>query len=159
MHAQQLDISTPQGFVEAVAGHGATLADLHGVTQDELEAVYRLACADLREGRPEAAVDRLAQLAQLAPLERRYLIAYATALQILQQYASAAKFYGCALILQATDALCALRIGECLAAQSEWAEAREAFEAAVKLSWLDARHERVREAALARIDQLARLGL
>ncbi len=158
MTTQQLDLSEPRGFVDAVIGHGVTLADLHGMTKDELDAVYTLARQDLREGRAESAVDRLAPLVQFEPGDRRYLVTYALALQLVRQYASAARFYGYALLLDATDALCALRIGECLAAQSQWAEAREAFESAVKLSWLDAKYETVRASSLQRLDQMVRLG-
>lgn len=154
----QLDISTPHGFVDAVMGHGLTRADLHGMTKDELDAAFALASADLRERRPEQAVERLAQLVHFAPDDRRYLVAYAMALQQVRQHASAAKFYGYAMLMEATDALCALRLGECLAAQAQWAEAREAFEAAVQLSWLDLRYEGVRAAAGQRLDQLVRLG-
>jgi len=158
MTAQQLDLSTPRGFVDAVIGHGVTLADLHGMTKDELDAVYLLARQDLGEGRAESAVDRLAPLVQFAPDDRRYLVAYALALQRVRRYESAARFYGYAMLLDATDALCALRIGECLAARSQWAEAREAFESAVKLSWLDTAYEAVRTSSLQRLDQMVRLG-
>lgn len=154
-----LDISTPRGFVDAVAGHGITLSALHGMTQDELDAVFVLASEDLQEGRADTAVERLAQLVQFAPGDRRYLWAYATALHRLGQYEPAAKFYGYAMLMDATDALCALRIGECLAAQAQWAEARDAFEAADKLSWLDLKYEQVRHAAETRLDQLTRLGV
>lgn len=158
MSPELLDVSTPRGFVAAVMVQGVTLADLHGMTKEELDAVHVLACADLREGRPEAALERLAQLVQFAPDDRRYLVAYAMALQQVRRYESAAKFYGYALLMQATDALCALRIGECLAAQAQWAQAREAFEAALKLSWLDLKYEPVRASAERRLDQLVRLG-
>lgn len=158
MNVEPLDIATPRGFVDALAGHGVTLADLHGMQKDELDAVHALACADLREGRAESAVERLALLVQFAPDDRRYLVAYGLALQQVRQYESAAKFYGYALLMEATDALCTLRIGECLASQAQWAEARDAFEAAVKLSWMDPKYEPVRMAALARLDQIVRLG-
>jgi tetratricopeptide (TPR) repeat protein len=153
-----LDVSKPHGFAEAVLGQGATLADLHGMTKEELNGVHALACAELREARPEAALELLGQLVRFAPDDRRYLVAYAMALQQVRQYESAAKFYGYALLVEATDALCALRIGECLAAQAQWAPARDAFEAALKLSWLDPRHEPVRASAERRLDQLVRLG-
>ncbi len=158
MSTEPLDVSTPRGFVDAVLAQGVTLADLHGMTKAELDAVLALACADLREGRPEAAVERLAQLVRFAPDDRRHLVAYAMALQQLRQYDAAAKFYGYALLMEATDALCALRIGECLAAQAQWAPARDAFEAAIRLSWLDLAHEPVRASAERRLDQLVRLG-
>lgn len=159
MSTRQLDVSTARGFVEAVAGHGVTLAHLHGIADDELEAVYALSCSDLREGRTAQAAEQLAQLVEFAPGDKRFLVAYATALHRMCQYELAAKFFGYAMLMEATDALCALRIGECLAAQSQWLEARDAFEAAVKLSWLDPKYEAVRAAAQVRLDQLVALGV
>lgn len=159
MSTRQLDVTTGRGFVEALTGHGVTRADLHGITKDELEAVHALACEDLREGRTAQAVERLAQLVQFAPDDRRYLVAYATGLHRMRHHELAAKFFGYAMLMEATDALCALRIGECLAAQSQWAESRDALEAAVKLSWLDPKYEAVRAAAQVRLDQLVELGV
>lgn len=158
MGATFLDPTTPDGLCEAVLRHAVTPAQLHGITEEELEAVYSLAYREIAEGRFEEALDRTAFLAQHNPWERRYLFAFALCLQHVGEFQDAARFYGEALLLDATDAVCAYRIGECLGAQGELADAREAFETAVKLSWLDAEGAEVLEQAERRLDELVGLG-
>lgn len=153
-----LDVSTPEGRRDAVLLHGATPAQLAGISADQLEAVYSLALADLAEARFDDAIERLAFLVQQDPWERRYQVAYAHALQSVGQWAAAGRFYAEALLSDATDALCAYRAGECLGAMGELEAAREAFETAVKLSWIEPGQTAVREAALQRLDQLVREG-
>lgn len=158
MGESHLDLGTDAGWVDAVLRHGATRAALQGISAEQLEAVYALAYADIQAGRFEEAIDRCGMLAQHDPGDRRFLVAFALCLQHLEQFESAARFYGEALLLDATDALCAFRIGECLGALGELTDAREALEMAVKLSWLDTRHAEVREYAQQRLDELVGLG-
>lgn len=158
MDVAPIDVSTPEGRLHAVLQHGATPAQLAGITPDELEAVYALGHADIEEGRFGLACERMAFLVQQDPWERRYQIAFAHCLQQLGQWESAGRFYAQALLMDATDALCALRAGECLEALGATDEAREAYEAAVKLSCLDSIHADTRQAAQDSLDRLAAAG-
>lgn len=154
MGPELLDVSTPEGRREAVLLHGVTPAQLAGISGEQLEAIYGLAVEDLSQARFDEALDRLAFLVQQDPWARRYQIGLAHALQSLGQWESAGRFYAQALLTDATDAMCAYRCGECLGALGDLEAAREAFEVAVKLSWIDLRHAEVREAAQKRLDQL-----
>lgn len=91
-------------------------------------------------------------LAYADPWNRDHAMAFALCLQHVGDWASACRFYSIALMLDATDAYCAFRIGECLAALGELADARAAFESAVELSWADEAFSEVRAVALHRID-------
>lgn len=153
-----LDPNTPDGWRDAVLRHAVTPAQLQGITDAQLESVYSLACREIAQGRFEGALDHAAFVAQHNPWERRYLFVFALCLQHLGDLEAAARFYGEALLLDATDAVCAYRIGECLGAVGELDDAREAFEMAVKLSWLDAQGVEVREQAQRRLDELVALG-
>ncbi len=158
MAKKRLDVSTPQGRRDALLLHGVTPAQLAGISTDELEAIYGLALEDLSASRFDDAIDRLAFLVQQNPWERRYQVAFAHGLQSVGQWEAAGRFYAEALLTDGTDALCAFRAGECLGAMGEKDAAREAFETAVKLSWIEPGQPAVREAALRRLDRLVREG-
>ena len=88
------------------------------------------------------------------PWEPRFQFAYGLALQQLGQYEAAAHHYAQALLMDATDAGCILRIGECLEAQGLAQEAEEAFRACIQLSYLRPEHHLVRAHAQARLASL-----
>lgn len=148
------DVSTPEGLVEAMVHHGVTPAQLRGITPDELEAVYSVTLEQLEAGQLDEALEHASLLVSNDPWDRRYHLALALCLQQYGQYDCAARFYAQALAFDATDALATYRIGECLLAMGDLSDAREAFEAAVKLSWLDGVHASVRQAAQQRLDDL-----
>ena len=158
MEPDLIDVSTPEGQLDAVLHHGLTPAQLAGITPEELEAVYALGYADLQAGRLDEALERMAFLVQQDPWERRYHIGFAYCLQQAGQWESAGRFYAQALLMDATDAGCAVRAAECLEAMGALEEAREAYEAAVKLSWLDTTHAPARAVAQAGLDRLSAAG-
>ena len=153
-----VDVSTPERQLDAGLHNGRRPAQQAGITPEELEAVYALGYADLQAGRLEEALERMAFLVQQDPWERRFHIAFAYCLQRAGQWESAGRFYAQALLMDATDAGCAVRAGECLEAMGALDEAREAYEAAVKLSWLDTAHAPAREDAQAGLDRLSDVG-
>lgn len=122
------------------------------------DAMYRRVWRAIQAGDHAGAVEEAFALAGSDPWERNYLLALACCLHHLEDYEQAAQVYGLAFLLDATDALCAYRIGECLGALSHFEDAREAFESAIRLSWLEPRQDAVREQAQQRLDELARLG-
>lgn len=85
-------------------------------------------------------------------------MAYGLALQTLGQHESAARHYGQAYLMDATDAGCALRMGECLMAMGRTPEAAEAFRASIALSFRNARFDAVRGYAEHHLDQLIASG-
>lgn len=158
MNRQDLDISSPEGLVDALLTEGVTLAGIKGITEEELEAVYALAHEDLAEGRTDAALDGLTFLVRHNPWEARFQYSLALCLQTLGQHQAAGTHYGQALLLDATDAACAFRLGECLVALDDLEGAREAFDSAVKLSWLQPEGHEVRGLAEQALDRLIQTG-
>ena len=158
MHPPFLDLSTPAARRAALLYHGVTPAEVAGISAAQLAAIHGLALEDLAAARFDAALDRLSFLVQQDPWERRYQVGLAHALQALGQWEAAGRFFAEALLTDATDALCAYRAGECLGAMGDLAAAREAFETALALSWIDPEQVPVREAARQRLDHLAALG-
>lgn len=151
---------------------GLTEADLQGLLKDlgtdvrttpalppaELARLRERVQASLEAQCFEAAVEDAQVLVDNDPLNRHDLLALAQALHHLGQYAGASRFYLIALVLDATDAQCIYRIGECLGALGYLSEARDAFESAIQLSWIDPGYAVVRDHARQRLDELTQLG-
>ncbi len=125
---------------------------------DERARLHERVQASLAARRFEEAVDGAQVLVDNEPHNRHYLLALAHGLHHLGQYAGASRFYLIALVLDATDAQCIYRIGECLGALGCLDEARDAFESAIQLSWIDPAYSDVREHARHRLDELTALG-
>ena len=166
MHAEPPNAS-PAPFPEAAAPPDlmGALSDIGleqmlepDLTPAQRDAMYRRVWQSIQAGDYAGAVDEAFALADSDPWERDYLLALACCLHHLAEYEQAAQMYGLAFLLDATDALCAYRIGECLGALEHWAEAREAFESAIRLSWLAPEQPQVREQAQQRLDELSSVG-
>lgn len=89
------------------------------------------------------------------PWNRDCALDFALCLQHLDELEAACRFYSTALLLDATDAYCLYRIGECLQTLGDLEDARAAFQGAVELSRDDAAFEAVRQQAEQRLDELA----
>ena len=149
-----LDLATPQGLADAFLHHGVTLASIKGLDDDDLEALYAVAWARLAEGRAHDAVDDLLLLVTHDPWVPRFQFAYGLALQRLGQYEAAARHYAQALLMDATDAACLLRTGECLEQLGHAAQAEEALRACIQLSYRRPEDHLVRAHAQARLRAL-----
>ena len=153
-----LDLSTPQGLTEALFQHGITPASMKGISDADLESVYAIAHSQLVQGNAKEALDDLLLLVTHNPWDTRFQIAFALALQTLGQHETAARHYGQAFLMDATDAGCALRMGECLMAMGQVNEAAEAFRASIALSFLNPSFTVIREHAQRHLDQLSKSG-
>ena len=145
----------PAQRLAAVLHEGVSPAQVLGLGAPGLESLYALAREDILAERFEPAAERLAFLVQADPAQRSYQIAFALCLQALGAHEAAGRLYAHALLTDATDALCAYRIGECLGAMQAPDEAREAYDAAIRLSWLSPDLAAVREQAQRRLDELS----
>ncbi|MBB6558549.1 type III secretion system low calcium response chaperone LcrH/SycD [Acidovorax soli] len=152
--ATTVDLSTPDGIADAFINHGVTLASVKGITDDDLEAVYAEAYGHLAEGRAQEAVEDLMLLVTHDPWEPRFQFAYALAQQLLGQHEAAAQHYAQALLMDATNAGCILRLGECMEAMGNLQEAEEAYRSCIQLSYLDPEYHLVRAHAQARLSSL-----
>lgn len=129
------------------------------LTLPERDAMFARVVAAMQAGDQEGALDEALALVQEEPWERRYLLALAACLHHVALYEPAVQIYGLAYLLDATDALCAYRMGECLGALNDLDDARDAFESAIRLSALDThRYGEVRIEAERRLDELSGLG-
>lgn len=110
-----------------------TFGDLLGYTQQEMDALYSVGYAHYRNARYQAAHDVFAFLVQHDHLDRRYLHAFAGALQALGKYTEAIKFYGLALGYDIDDASVVVPMAECFARSGDRATALECLDALLEL--------------------------
>lgn len=153
MNPAPLDVSTAEGLVDALISQGKTLADLRGISPEELEVVHAAAYDALEAGNVRQAFEQAAFLVCQDPWDRRFHLIAAVCLQQLGQFDAAYRSYAQALLFEATDAVCLFRLAECLEAMGEQEDARQAYLDVVKLSWGGQDYADVREAAQARLDE------
>lgn len=166
MHAESSNASSspapgaapPRDLMGALSDIGLAQMLEPELSPAQRDAMYRRVWQAIQAGDHAGAVDEAFVLAGSDPWERDHLLALACCLHHLADYEQAAQMYGLAFLLDATDALCAYRIGECLGALEHWPEAREAFESAIRLSWLTPEQPQVREQAQQRLDELSSVG-
>ena len=102
---------------------GATLSDVLGYSRDTLESVYTLGHRFYKQGRYAEAMKVFGFLVIHDHLERRFLNAFASSLQMLRDYESAIRYYTLAATLDLTDPTPLLHVSECLIAQGRKADA------------------------------------
>ncbi len=106
---------------------GATLADVRGYTEDELEAVYHFAHNAYQQRKYEEARQLFQFLVHNDHAESRFWMGLAASLQMSGGHKQAVTAYGMAAILDATNPRPALHAGECYLALGDPENARNAF--------------------------------
>lgn len=109
---------------------GLSPAAILGLTQDHLDAMTLQAMQFLEHGQTQKARDMLLQVHQLDPLYAKALFVIGVSYQMDADLPRAAHFFMHFLALDATNGDGYLRLGECLMAAGETAEARDALGAA-----------------------------
>jgi tetratricopeptide (TPR) repeat protein len=88
------------------------------------------------------------------PWNRDHALDFALCLQHLGELESACRFYSTALLLDATDAYCLFRIGECLQGLEQREDSRAAFLGALELAREDPAYAQVGQEAAQRLDAM-----
>jgi type III secretion system low calcium response chaperone LcrH/SycD len=117
----------------SMLAQGGTLGAMQDITPAERDALYAVAYGMYGQARYEQALPLFAHLVILDHLERRYLLALASTLQVLGRHEEALPHYIAAMVLGFDDPEPAMRTGECLRALEKFAEAQESFELALSL--------------------------
>lgn len=119
-------------LTDALARGRLAIAELAGMTSEELDAVHGMALARLDVGQDAQAAELLGGLVALFPFSPRYWRAYGLALHRLRSFAGARRAYDAALALEpGNETTLGLR-GEVLAFLGDHAAARRDLEAAAR---------------------------
>lgn len=111
---------------------GATLGELRGITREEFDSLYRIACNLCNSGEFKHALPIALQLMLHDPRDSRYAFQAGSCLQRLAEYNYAAILFARALDLKQDDAAAAYRLGECLLAINHPFEAKAMFDMAIE---------------------------
>ncbi len=133
---------------------GTSLADLTGLSRQHLETVYTESCILVDREDFNGALDLLLYLVMHNPQDFRFQFGYALCLHQLGSVADAARHYGMAYLLDASDAGCAYRLGECHESMGDAQAAAEAFRATIALCNLPHAAPELRRLAEAGLDRV-----
>lgn len=108
---------------------GATLADVRGYTEEELEAVYHFAHNAYQQRKYDEARRLFQFLVHNDHAESRFWMGLAASCQLSGSHEQAVTAYSMAAVLDATNPRPALHAGECYLALGDMKNARKAFDA------------------------------
>lgn len=117
---------------------GGTVADLHGVSDDECEALYTLGYGLYEKGRYGDALKVLGYLVSLNHSEHRYLVALGATAQAMAQYTDALQQYMAATLLDPLEPVPVYYSAQCLLEMGQHAAAVESCDLAIAMC----KHER-----------------
>lgn len=143
-------------WLQSLAASGRTLAEVRGISPDELDALYDVGYQLCNEGSFHHALPIALQLVLHAPLEPRYSFMAGSCLQRQNQPEQAVLLFGQTLILRPEDAAAAYRLGECLLALDREQEARDVLLETVEMCRGHERYRRIYERATERLAALDR---
>ncbi|AIN20010.1 TPR repeat family protein [Yersinia rochesterensis] len=94
-----------------------------------------------------AAIEEFSWLTLHCPLEPQFHLALAGAMQMQQEFTLALSAYACALLLEAQDPEPVYQMAVCLQAMGNGADAREALQTAIEMSYLNSEYAPTAEKA------------
>lgn len=94
-----------------------------------------------------AAMEDFSWLTIHCPLEPQFHLALAGAMQMQQEFTLALSAYACALLLEAKDPEPVYQMAVCLLAQDKGADAREALQTAIEMSYVSSEYTLTAEKA------------
>lgn len=121
---------------------------------EDMEALYNEGIDAMEQDRWDDALDAFGNLAALQPGNPRYQFGFALCLQQFGQIQQAGEYYSLAYALDPSNAACAFRLGECLAASGFIPDAQEALRTAIQLTELPGTDPNIRSMAESLLDQL-----
>ena len=111
---------------------GVTLGDMVGYDEKDYAAVYALGHELYARGRYADAMKAFGFLTMHDQWERKYMIAFAASLQMLERYKEAIQFYSNASILDLSDPMPTFHTAECMIPLGMLKEASEALDIVIE---------------------------
>ena len=139
------------GIAEQLFQHGATLADLRGLTNDEMEAVYLIAYNFYQQGKIEEAEKVFHFLCLYGHLDKRFWMGLAACRQQLKQYQQAIAAYSYLAVIDTENPYPPMHAADCYLALNDLDNTESALHAT--LHWAGDKNE------FAQIKQRAQLML
>jgi tetratricopeptide (TPR) repeat protein len=123
----RLELPPKQQSIIDLMREGLSLADICKITKEHRDAMLVQGGLYIKQGQLDKAIDWLAMLHQLEPLDERVIYTLAVAFQLKGDFARAGKLFANFVALDATNAEGYLRLGECCLAAGEHDNAADCF--------------------------------
>lgn len=134
---------------------GGTIGSIYDYTEQDYEVLYALGHSLYAQGRYVDAAKAFGFLVMHNHLEKRYVSAFASSLQMARRYEQAVQYYTLASAMDMSDPVPTFHTAECLMALGRLGDAREALGFVVAQS-SDAAHQSLGERAQALLAMLER---
>lgn len=142
-----IDVADLQRATEHVMVHGGSIAEVRGITPDELEAVYAIAYAEFGQKHYDKAEALFRFLCTLDHRVAKYWLGLGATRQERQEWQPAMMSYVMAGMFDGKDPLPALQTGDCLLALGKFAKAEVALKDAVHRASQDPKYGQLKERA------------
>lgn len=117
--------------ITELLAHGGTLGSIYDYTEADYEVLYALGHSLYSQARYFDAMKAFGYLVVHNHLEKRFLMAFASSLQMLKVYQDAIKYYSMATVMDMTDPKPIFHVAECLLGLGMVKEAKEGLEVAL----------------------------
>jgi type III secretion system low calcium response chaperone LcrH/SycD len=142
-----IDIGDLQRATEHVMVHGGSIAEVRGVTPEELEAVYAIAYAEYGQKHLDKAEALFRFLCTFDHRVAKYWIGLGATRQELKEWQPAMMAYVMAGMFDAKDPVPALQTGDCLLAIGKFEKAETALKDAVHRASQDPKYGKLKARA------------
>jgi type III secretion system low calcium response chaperone LcrH/SycD len=142
-----IDTADLQRATEHVMVHGGSIAEVRGVTPDELEAVYSIAYTEYGQQHYDKAEALFRFLCTFDHRVAKYWIGLGATRQEQRQWQPAMMAYVMAGMFDAKDPVPALQTGDCLLALGNFEKAEVALKDAVHRASQDPKHAKLKARA------------
>lgn len=142
-----IDVEDLQRATEHVMVHGGSIAEVRGITPEELEAVYAIAYAEFGQKHYDKSETLFRFLCTFDHRVAKYWLGLGATRQEMQQWQPAMMAYVMAGMFDAQDPLPALQTGDCLLALGNFAKAETSLKDAVHRASQDPKYGKLKERA------------
>ncbi|CAM2005062.1 SycD/LcrH family type III secretion system chaperone [Acanthopleuribacter pedis] len=118
-------------IVETFLTKGGTLADIRGLSAEDMDVIYSMAFNLYNHGKYKDAEDVFKFLCFMDHMERKFLMGLAACRQMQKNYEGAVQAYSLAAVYDIEDPKAHLHAGDCFLALERYAEAESALAAAI----------------------------
>lgn len=148
----------PEQLAEQIAEHlrqGATLGSIYDYSEQDYEVLYALGHSLYSQGRYQDAMKVFGFLVVHDHLEKRFMNAFASALQMCKQYEEAIKYYTMASVMDMSDPAPTFHTCECMIPLGMVVEAQQGLAMVLK-QCKPGQHDALKDRAQALLSLLAK---
>ncbi|MGB0895603.1 MAG: CesD/SycD/LcrH family type III secretion system chaperone [Parashewanella sp.] len=150
----EVDLEKLEEICQAMLIDHKSLAEVIGVSLQELEDIYVKGLEKYNNGKPEEAVADFTYLVMHQPWDRRFHMALGSTLHWLGQFKHAMNFYSYALVMDACDPGATFRIAQCFLSLDDEVSAIDALQTAIEQSYIKPEYHQIGQLSRQLLDEI-----